>query len=345
MEQQVCLRWNNYHSSLASTLEFMWDEESLVDVTLFCEGQEIRAHKVVLSACSSLFKTLLKSNSCPHPIIILHSISLCDLEAILQFIYKGHVNIEQKQLNRLLQTATSLQIRGLAGIAEREKVDQPDQETQEPPLKKPKKTPTASKTTIVKKKLSKANHVNSEEHHLITPKEEPLSDDDENLLGAHQIVHETESGNELNGEETDSLNHTTQPTIKQLEPSRIENSSHESQTNSNQGFTCRNSQFPPYPCPFCCRAYTSWGFRRRHIKAMHTLSPELSCKWCSIILPSRDSWENHVVSQHQLSKSEAEQGLTVLEEAHMVLQNPHPTRLNTLVDMVNESQSQSVDKD
>lgn len=72
---------------------------------------------------------------------------------------------------------------------------------------------------------------------------------------------------------------------------------------------------------------------------MH-ISPELSCKWCSIILPSRDDWENHVVSQHQWSKSEAEQGLTVLEEAHMVLQNPHPTRLNTLVDMVHESQSQ-----
>ena len=45
-DHQVCLRWNNFHSSVAATLEYMWDEESLVDVTLFCEGQEIRAHKV-----------------------------------------------------------------------------------------------------------------------------------------------------------------------------------------------------------------------------------------------------------------------------------------------------------
>ena len=233
MEQQVCLKWNNYHSSLASTLEFMWDEESLVDVTLFCEGQEIRAHKVVLSACSSLFKTLLKSNSCPHPIIILHSISLCDLEAILQFIYKGHVNIEQKQLTRLLHTATSLQIRGLAGIGEREKADQPNQESQEPPLKKQKKTPTSAKATIVKKKSTKVSNVNTEEHHLITPKDEPLSDDDENCPDAHQIDHETT--NELNGEEVDPPNHTTQLSNKQVEPSQAENSSSESQTNSNQG--------------------------------------------------------------------------------------------------------------
>lgn len=38
--------------------------------------------------------------------------------------------------------------------------------------------------------------------------------------------------------------------------------------------------YPPFPCPFCDRAYTSWGFRRRHIKAVHTISPSLSCKWC-----------------------------------------------------------------
>ena len=74
------------------------------------------------------------------------------------------------------------------------------------------------------------------------------------------------------------------------------------------------------------------------------MTPELSCKWCSIVLLSRAEWEDHVVNEHQLSKSEAEQGLTVLEEAHMVLQNPNPTRLNTLVDMVNESQSQPVEK-
>lgn len=38
--------------------------------------------------------------------------------------------------------------------------------------------------------------------------------------------------------------------------------------------------YPPFPCPFCDRAYTSWGFRRRHIKAVHTISPSLNCKWC-----------------------------------------------------------------
>lgn len=43
--------------------------------------------------------------------------------------------------------------------------------------------------------------------------------------------------------------------------------------------------YPPFPCPFCDRAYTSWGFRRRHIKAVHTISPSLNCKWCLQVSP------------------------------------------------------------
>ena len=233
MEQQVCLRWNNFQSSLASTLEFMWDEESLVDVTLFCEGEQIRAHKVVLSACSSVFKTLLKNNSCPHPIIILHSVSLCDLEAILQFIYKGEVNIEQKQLNRLLQTATTLQIRGLAGIAEREKAG--EEPTAEPPLKKAKKvalkTCNPVKTAVSKRKLVVSNDIDIEEHSLVIPKAEPLSEEEEE---ANKVTINERNAEEP-AEEDELLQHPNQSALK---PSELphENSSIDAQPNStNQG--------------------------------------------------------------------------------------------------------------
>ena len=354
MDHQVCLRWNNFHSSLAATLEYMWDEETLVDVTLFCEGQEIRAHKVVLSACSPAFKTLLKNNNCQHPIIILHNISLCDLEAILQFIYKGEVNIEQGQLNSLLRAAASLQIRGLSGIAEREKTVE-TAPTEEPPPKKVKKNnpknSAASEHHEAPKKRTTRNSKENNEMHFITPKEEPLSEEES------PVPEIPESDVEFAlMEQLDAVS----PLIKQPALPSEDSPTAESQSNPNQGiqmstftynflflillffftaFTCRNSQYPPYPCPFCCRAYTSWGFRRRHIKAMHTLSTHLPCKWCSAVLPSRDQWENHVVGEHNLSKSEAEQGLMVLEEAHMVLQTPNPTRLDALVDMVKQGQA------
>jgi len=58
--QHFCLRWNNYQSSITSAFENLRDDEAFVDVTLACEGRSIKAHRVVLSACSPYFRELLK---------------------------------------------------------------------------------------------------------------------------------------------------------------------------------------------------------------------------------------------------------------------------------------------
>jgi hypothetical protein len=42
-----------------------------MDVTLCCEGEQVRAHKVILSACSVTFRHLLKVNPAPNPVILL----------------------------------------------------------------------------------------------------------------------------------------------------------------------------------------------------------------------------------------------------------------------------------
>lgn len=59
-EQQYSLRWNDFHSSILSSFRHLRDQEDFVDVTLACDGCSFTAHKVVLSACSPYFRTLLK---------------------------------------------------------------------------------------------------------------------------------------------------------------------------------------------------------------------------------------------------------------------------------------------
>lgn len=59
-DQHFCLRWNNFHSNIATSFEHLRDHEDFVDVTLACEGRSLKAHKVVLSACSPYFRNLLK---------------------------------------------------------------------------------------------------------------------------------------------------------------------------------------------------------------------------------------------------------------------------------------------
>jgi hypothetical protein len=58
--QQFSLRWNNYLRHITCAFDSLRSDEDLVDVTLSCEGKRIRAHKMLLSACSTYFRDLFK---------------------------------------------------------------------------------------------------------------------------------------------------------------------------------------------------------------------------------------------------------------------------------------------
>ncbi|XP_046390317.1 broad-complex core protein-like isoform X2 [Ischnura elegans] len=116
--QHFCLRWNNYQSSITSAFENLRDDEDFVDVTLACEGKSLKAHRVVLSACSPYFRELLKSTPCKHPVIVLQDVAFADLHALVEFIYHGEVNVHQRSLTSFLKTAEVLRVSGLTQQAD-----------------------------------------------------------------------------------------------------------------------------------------------------------------------------------------------------------------------------------
>lgn len=59
-ETQFCLRWNNFGSTMTSALNTLQQIGDFVDVTLATDGVQLKAHKVVLSACSPYFRDILK---------------------------------------------------------------------------------------------------------------------------------------------------------------------------------------------------------------------------------------------------------------------------------------------
>lgn len=91
-----------------------------VDVTLSCEGgTQLRAHKVVLAACSPYFQSVLQHNPCKHPIIIMpRDVIFTDLRAIIEFVYRGEIDVAQEQINSLLQAAEILKIKGLCEVSD-----------------------------------------------------------------------------------------------------------------------------------------------------------------------------------------------------------------------------------
>ena len=67
MADQFCLKWNNYQLSLTSAFKHLLEEEDFVDVTLSAEGKSLKAHKVVLSACSTYFRSENLAAQCLQP--------------------------------------------------------------------------------------------------------------------------------------------------------------------------------------------------------------------------------------------------------------------------------------
>ncbi|KAJ9577247.1 hypothetical protein L9F63_006221 [Diploptera punctata] len=552
--QQICLKWNSFQSNIVTSFENLWEEEGLVDVTLASDGQCIRAHKVILSACSPFFRRVFQSNPCQHPVIILQDVHFTELESLLCFVYKGEVNIEQENLPALLRAAETLQIRGLSGASEqlREKLGvsgtkeqlTPSHSPQDgpPPMKRQRnlqqsQSPPLPDTPLALTPTSRPIRSRHPSTSSVEPWEQPQQpgepeyppkveprDSESCSPVPHSMTVEESLDNSTDGSGATTLDLAqTQGKLASLDASHIKGEADESgldllllpyqklpyacllpraqvlatwakartleqlacdlmkilfsteerilcnvngkmgkrQFNvhkiqlirevlhffsnlppsefeeqwkscvtkidtANRGLkrnlvlrgrkaTCsldgsirrgifssslwylyikilegenisstgnftvlkqflvqytslsflqytsgvqfnpsypstagtiafgltepssKNFPYPPFPCPFCDRAYTSWGFRRRHIKAVHTQSPSLSCKWCLQVLPSHSDWEQHVMSEHNLSAEDAHKGLLILEEAHMVLQIPNPTRLDTFVSMIKKS--------
>jgi broad-complex core protein len=69
--EQFCLKWNDFQQCIKSTFQELRDQPDFMDVTLSCDGEQVRAHKVILSACSQTFRQLLRANPAPNPVILL----------------------------------------------------------------------------------------------------------------------------------------------------------------------------------------------------------------------------------------------------------------------------------
>ncbi|KAJ8923025.1 hypothetical protein NQ315_001573 [Exocentrus adspersus] len=108
-QSHYSLRWNNHQNHILAAFESLLQAEALVDVTLVCSGLNVKAHKVVLSACSPYFQKIFSENPCKHPVIVLNSFQGWEVQAIVDFMYKGEIQVVQEQLQSLIKAAECLQ--------------------------------------------------------------------------------------------------------------------------------------------------------------------------------------------------------------------------------------------
>merc|ERR1719178_150098 len=111
--EKFCLRWNDFEANISGALQELRDDKDFFDVTVACEDEQIQAHKVILSACSPFFRSVLKRNPHQHPLLYLKGVKFSDLQSVLNFMYRGEVNVAQEELNSFLAIAEELRVKGL----------------------------------------------------------------------------------------------------------------------------------------------------------------------------------------------------------------------------------------
>ena len=116
MSQVFCLRWNNHRNNLLTVFDQLLQTEAFCDVTLACDNNSIKCHKMILSACSSYFQQLFMENTCEHPIVFLKDIKYEEIRTILDYMYKGEVNVAQEELPGNFQYTFQIKASFIQGI-------------------------------------------------------------------------------------------------------------------------------------------------------------------------------------------------------------------------------------
>ncbi|XP_040564411.1 uncharacterized protein [Lepeophtheirus salmonis] len=135
--ERLCLRWNDFESNIKHGFSELREEEEFFDVTLACGSKQIKAHKVILSACSPFFRSIIKSVPHQHPLLYLRGIKFNHLESLLCFMYNGEVNVTQEELNNFLAVAEELKIKGLTQNQSSHSPPSMNEGSHPPPSKRP----------------------------------------------------------------------------------------------------------------------------------------------------------------------------------------------------------------
>ena len=125
MSEKFSLKWNDYHANVSKSFEKLRTEEYLQDVTLVGDDDfQVKAHKLVLSACSSYFHNIFTKNIQSSIMLCLQGITQKDLQSILDYMYNGEVQIFQEELDRFLTIAQRFKLEGLMGNSNESQFDQ-----------------------------------------------------------------------------------------------------------------------------------------------------------------------------------------------------------------------------
>ena len=110
IKEKSNLFWKNYSDHVIEFLHKIRQSNNFTDVTLVCDDKrQLKAHKVVLSACSPVFQKIVNDGSA----LFVTGVEYEVMESILDFMYTGVLNCSHEKKNEFLNVAKNLEIKGI----------------------------------------------------------------------------------------------------------------------------------------------------------------------------------------------------------------------------------------
>ncbi|XP_029051835.2 uncharacterized protein LOC114880221 isoform X2 [Osmia bicornis bicornis] len=113
----ICvLQWAGHARYITEKFSELLARQALVDVTLICEEQKLRVHKLVLASNSTYFEEILQQDLGQEPIIFLKDLNFEILKAMVEFMYCGETTVPYRLLSSLLTATKTFKVKELTNV-------------------------------------------------------------------------------------------------------------------------------------------------------------------------------------------------------------------------------------
>jgi len=300
--EKFCLRWNDFEKNISSSFRELKEDKDFFDVTLVCDDHnQLQAHKVILSACSPFFRSVLKKNPHQHPLLYLKGVKYVEIQLVLNFMYHGEVNVAQDELNSFLSVAEDLQVKGLSQNQTKPKPQESikfnrfqDEEasqaisTPNRPIKQPRAKPNYDPPPINAEKFQARREVQEVTPQIKTEAPVVLDCDDEQE-NTHQIVESVDYQADHTGYEYEQSYQDESMMYQEGEMQMGMGQMQHNNQDVNQGWG-------EFPCEYCEKVFRN---KRSYYNHVNKHKGKTYCHLCSKTLSTVSNLKAHMAQVHQ----------------------------------------------
>ena len=327
MQLKYNFNWPKFTDHLQEMMHKMMKSEDFTDVILVCDDmKQIKTHMNILSACSPIFRNLLK-NHIPHghPVIYLRGIQYEDMDAILHFLYLGEAKVAPGRMNQFMLSAKSLEIKELCSLENEEglkKTKRTQKNYAEIQSEKEQNIDNKAVNVNINELEEKTKSLEIEIKELCSPEneeglkrvkntkidDEMQSDKEQNFDNETVNINASEDKGEKKPVNQNWVSHQCPKCVlKFMDVSRLENHILE----THKPFDSR------YICEHCSKKFSSSTILRTHVRSIHE-GIRHSCPHCGNKFKQGGTLANHIKVVHEGMKYTCDQcGIKVSTRAYL----------------------------